>query len=289
MRILPISDVLGAEILDLDLKQDRTVEEKAELRRLFAEHHLLLIRGQEVTEADQTRFVESFGPLHVKRDGTTETTVSNIGGTNVATGQAKLLWHQDGTYGLRPGIATSLWAQEVAPDAVPTIFANAVRVLEEMPGELRARIEGLHVINGKDAKVETTDTRYREHVGTMESSDDRVIRFEQPVVYETPHTGQRTLLVSELFTSHVVELPPDEGEALLQELFSRLYADDNIYAHNWQPNDVIIWDNMALHHCRPADMGTTARRLRRQSLDGWYTEDGVLEWPETVVAYSAAK
>jgi taurine dioxygenase len=286
MKVMPISEVLGAELSDFDLKQQCSTAEQAELRRLFAEYHLLLVRGQEVTDEDQTRFVEYFGPVHVKRDGTIETSVSNVGGTNVATGQARLLWHQDGTYGPRPGIATSLWAQEVSPDAVPTTYANAVDLLDRLPAALRARIEQLHVINGKDAKVERTDTRYREEAGNGNSSKDRVVRFEQPIVYETPHTGQKTILVSELFTSHVVELPRDEGETLLQELFTRLYADDNVYIHHWQTNDVIIWDNMALQHYRPADMGVAARRLRRQSLDGWYRDDGVLDWPETVVAYT---
>jgi alpha-ketoglutarate-dependent taurine dioxygenase len=287
LRAVPISNVLGAELSDFDLKRPCGPQEQAELRRLFAEHHLLLVRGQEVTDQDQTRFVGYFGPLHVKRDGTTETSVSNQGGTGVATGQARLIWHQDGTYGPRPGIATSLWAQEVAQDAVPTIYANAVGLLDRLPADLRAQIDQLHVINGKDAKVERTDTRYREGDVSADALTDRVARYEQPIVYETPHTGQKTILVSELFTSHVVELPRDEGEALLQELFARLYAEDNVYTHNWQANDLIIWDNMALHHCRPADMGAAARQLRRQSLDGWYTDDGVLDWPETVVAYSA--
>jgi taurine dioxygenase len=89
-------------------------------------------------------------------------------------------------------------------------------------------------------------------------------------------------------TSHVVGLPPEESEALIQELFSRLYADDNIYSHSWQTNDLIIWDNLALQHCRPAPMGSTTRHLRRQSLDGWYTDEGVLDWPETVVPYAAS-
>jgi hypothetical protein len=51
----------------------------------------------------------------------------------------------------------------------------------------------------------------------------------------------------------------------------------------WQHHDVIIWDNPAVHHCRPKEMGTAPRRLRRQPLDGWYTTDGVLDWRETVV------
>ena len=92
--------------------------------------------------------------------------------------------------------------------------------------------------------------------------------------------------MTELFTSHIVELPRDESEALLQELFSTLYADDNVYTHTWQNNDIIIWDNLALQHSRPVDMGSAPRHLRRQSLDGWYTDDGVLDWQETARAYA---
>jgi alpha-ketoglutarate-dependent taurine dioxygenase len=47
---------------------------------------------------------------------------------------------------------------------------------------------------------------------------------------------------------------------------------------------VIIWDNLALQHCRPVEMGLPIRRLRRQSIDGWYRADGLLDWQETVVA-----
>ena len=95
-------------------------------------------------------------------------------------------------------------------------------------------------------------------------------------------------MVNELLTSHIVELPLDEGEALIQLLFSAIYADDNVYAHHWRTNDVIIWDNLALQHCRPMEMGLPVRRLRRQSIDGWYTADGLLDWEETVVAYAGA-
>jgi hypothetical protein len=34
-------------------------------------------------------------------------------------------------------------------------------------------------------------------------------------------------------------------------------------------------------------MGRPRRHLRRQSVDGWYTEDGVLDWRDTVVRYEA--
>jgi taurine dioxygenase len=289
MRVVPLSDALGVRLLDFDIKRPCSRAEQAELRDLFCAHHLLLVRGQEVSADDQNRFVGYFGPLHIRADGMKETYVSNLSATGEPaprTGTARLIWHQDGTYGLRPGIATSLWAQEVAPDSVPTVFANAVRALARMPAELRARIEPLHALHLRDTQEERTDYRWREENVPADADPRRFLRHVHPIVYPLPHTDQKTILVNELMTSHVVELPRAEGEALLQELFARIYADDNIYAHHWRTNDVIIWDNLALHHCRPAEMGLPVRRLRRQSLDGWYTGDGLLDWTETVVAYA---
>ena len=289
MRVVPLSEALGAELVDFDIGRPCSDAEQAELRELFSAHHLLLVRGQDVAAEDQSRFVGCFGPLHTRADGMKETYVTNItaeGEPAPRTGTARLIWHQDGTYGLRPGIATSLWAQEVAPEAVPTMFANAVRALERMPAVTRARIEQLHVVHLRDIEEERTDHRWREEDVPADARPGRFLRHEHPIVYTMPHTGMQTILVNELLTSHVVELPRDEGEALIQQLFSMIYADDNVYAHHWRTNDVIIWDNLALQHCRPAEMGLPVRRLRRQSIDGWYSDTGLLEWPETVVAYA---
>lgn len=285
MRAVPVSEALGAELVDFDIKAPCDKDDQAELRRLFAEHHLLLVRGDDVTEADQTRFVGYFGPVHVRADGKNETIVSNRIDPEEGTGQDRLLWHQDGTYGERPGIATSLWAQEVSERAVPTLFSSCVRVLDALAPDVRARLEPLHTVHLRDTVVLRTNQRWREDEIPPGSPPDRFARYEHPIVYRMPHIDRKTLLVSEFFTSHVVELPGDEGEALLQDLFSRLYAEDNVYAHHWRDGDLIIWDNLALGHSRPADMGDEVRRLRRQSLDGWYTADGVLDWPETVIAY----
>lgn len=289
MRVVPLSHALGAKLSDFDIRRPCGSEEQAELRELLCQHHLLLVHGEEVTADDQTRFVGYFGPLHTRADGMKETYVTNVSETGkpaARTGTARLIWHQDGTYGLRPGIATSLWGQEVAADTVPTLFANAVRALDRMPTELRARIESLHALHLRDTQEERTDYRWREENVPPDADPNRFLRHVHPIVYQMPHTDQKTILVNQLLTSHVVELPPEEGEALIQELFSLIYADDNVYAHHWQTNDIIIWDNFALHHCRPAEMGLPVRRLRRQSLDGWYTGTGLLDWQETVVAYA---
>jgi alpha-ketoglutarate-dependent taurine dioxygenase len=89
---------------------------------------------------------------------------------------------------------------------------------------------------------------------------------------------KQVLYVNEFMTSHISGLDRKESDALLDELFEYIYADDNVYAHHWQTNDVIIWDNIALQHCRPQSMGSAPRHLRRLSLDGWNAPGGVIEW-----------
>ncbi len=289
MQTVSLSDALGVELADFDIKHPCRAEEQATLRRLFCEHHLLLVRGQQVTAEDQRRFVSFFGPVRERGDDNAGAFVTNRGGQPAGAGTGKqpgrLLWHSDGVYGPRPGIATSLLAQDVRSESVPTMFASGARAYERLPVAMRDRVDGLHALFLRDLLVERTDVRLREE-DIPADEPERFTKYVHPVVWQLPHADQKVLLINELATSHIVELPSDESEALLHELFSRMYADDNVYTHKWQNDDLIIWDNQALQHSRP-DMGDVPRHLRRQSLDGWYADDGVLEWEET--AYGPAR
>ena len=142
MRGKPLCEMLGIELLDFDITKPSTPEDQAELRRLFCEHHLLLIRGQTLTNADHDRFVEYFGPRSLPPTGADSGYVTNVANkeaeVGAQTGTDELLWHADGAYGAHPGIGTSLWAKEVVPGSTPTMFLNAVRALETLPRHLRA-------------------------------------------------------------------------------------------------------------------------------------------------------
>jgi taurine dioxygenase len=285
MQVVPLSELLGAELVDLDISRPYTSEEQAELRQLFCTYHLLLVRGQDVTAEDQNRFVGSFGPIHISQaTGTLAAYVTNGDNRVIGIGTSELLWHTDGTYGPHPNIGTSLWAEDVERGVVPTHFTNAVRVLEHLPEDLRTRIEPLHAMHMKDTAVELTNRPWRKVEKDPDAPPGRYVTHIHPIVYQPPHLEEKTMLVNELQTSHIVDLPRDEGEALLEELFSQLYAPEHVYSHEWEPNDMIIWDNIALQHCRPTEMGTLRRHLRRQSIDGWYLGDGdLLEWHDSAV------
>jgi len=279
MRGRPLSDALGIELLDFDITRPCSPEDQAELRRLFLEHHLLLVRGQNPSNEDQNRFTQYFGPLSAMQDNgdagyvSNKTNVGPAGDKNTpikVTGTEKLLWHADGTYGPHPGIGTSLLAKEVSPESTPTLFANAVRALETLPADLRARIETLRAVHMRDTGTARTSVPFRDTLMPKDAAPGQIRSYEHPVIYQGPHLEKPVL--------YVVGLDRAEGDALLETLRNHVTRPDNVYTHHWQVGDIVIWDNIALQHCRPADMGTAPRHLRRLSLDGWNTGKGVLEW-----------
>lgn len=294
MRAVPLSDALGAELVDFDVTRAPTAEEQAEVRRRFRQHHLLLVRppeGTTMTAEMHDRFVACLGPLQSNRIGDAAGYVTNQDDPRSLFGHElwRLLWHNDGAYGPKPGIATSLWAEVIAPGATPTQFANAVEVVDRLPADLLEQVERLRIVNA----VDTASLRTYERVPYDEilTSDEpgRFVTYEHPVLFDPPHLDRKAIIASEQMTVHVVGLDEAHGDAFLRALFRHLYADDNVYTHHWKPNDVIVWDNIALHHSRPAAPGPEPRHLRRQCIDGWYRDDGtVLDWTLSRAMRSAA-
>jgi taurine dioxygenase len=89
-----------------------------------------------------------------------------------------------------------------------------------------------------------------------------------PVVRTHPETGRRALFVSEHFTTRIVGLPQDESDALLQELFAHSTRAEHIYRHQWQPHDLVFWDNRSLMHLAGGTPDHLRRKLYRTTIEG---------------------
>ena len=74
------------------------------------------------------------------------------------------------------------------------------------------------------------------------------------------------LAVSEQQSDRILDWPAERSEAVLAELCARLYAADNVVSHEWRTGDLVVWDNLALQHGRPAITGPGERTLRRVAM-----------------------
>ena len=77
-----------------------------------------------------------------------------------------------------------------------------------------------------------------------------------------PTTGQELLSVNQMQTDRVIGLDATESEETLEALWALLYAPQNTYSHHWRVGDLVLWDNIAVQHGRPAPPPDVPRTMR---------------------------
>lgn len=261
MELRPVSDALGIEVLGLDLTREVSHHDRERLRRAYADHHLLRLHCPGLSDDDHLRFAALFGPLWDEMTSRGLCSyVSNVREDRIID-KGALLFHSDLAFTPIPTLGISLYAVEVPADGAPTFFANAVRAWSRLPAPLRERLSPLTGRHLFDLTSQRGDVPYK-----LESHPENEPRAEHPLCMRHPDSGREILYASRMQTDRILELPADESDAILAELFSTLYSPDNIYEHRWRAGDLLVWDNLALQHARDDMPEVEARTLRRVTL-----------------------
>lgn len=255
MEIVALASALGAEVRGADLHGPLDPDDVVRLQQAFDEHHLLLFRDQEISGDEQVRVCRHFGPISPELSGDFGF-VSNAHPGGILR-EGALPFHSDFAFTHEPVQAISLYALQVPAAGAPTVYADAVCVLDRMPPGLRARLEPRSVVNVYGFKL-PTDRRMRERDLAPGSPV-----VERPLVGPHARTGTPVVNANEMHTDRISGLSQDDSEALLAELFEELYAPSNTFVLEWRPGDLAVWDNLALQHHRPDFPATDARTMQR--------------------------
>jgi alpha-ketoglutarate-dependent taurine dioxygenase len=263
----PLSSALGVVLDGVDFAQPLNPAAADELRALFEEHHLLLVRGQDLSNDDHLRACRYLLPV---LDPVSY--VSNIEPLGFHP-ELPLMFHSDYTFTPWPLYGISLYALHLDPGAAPTRYANTRKGFDELPANLRRRIEGRNVMMMTYAvdRSEHIPCRQR-HIDENESRVDYP-RHVHPLVSRHPRTGRPFILASDQQANYIVGMDRAESDAVLDELFAHLYADERVYDHHWEPRDLLIWDNLVLQHGRRQNPNAVRRSLRRVTMGQRPTSD----------------
>ena len=251
---------IGVEI-SANLSRPLVPEHRALLQSLVHRHGLVLARGQSLDPARHVQLVENLGPVpsggHDVVSVISNKVARESSGFAAEFARGTLAFHADDAFSPDPTRYISLHAVDVIDDASSTIFASAVAVLDDLPSELRRRIDGvdaLHVFG-----------RYVDRRNRLRSSETNDPHSFHPAILPHPVTGQPVLFVNYLMTDSLYGLSLEESDELLRRLFDHLYAAQNLYEHRWKKGDVLMWDNFLLQHARgPVDEAKVGpRKLSR--------------------------
>jgi taurine dioxygenase len=243
----------GVEV-SVDPKRGLGSADKEDLRQLFALDGLIVVRNLHLSMDEQLDLCETFGP--VMRGSRENYIVSNVHRDGLL-GDRELLFHHDITFVPAPYLGGSLHALDVSEGVSGTRFANGFRAYERLPSALRERIDRLNALHVRERAVGRR-TRLTDSLPTDNCAVHAVVGRQQG-------TGRPYLFVNTSHTACIIGMSEVESDRLLDELFSYLYADADVYEHAWKNGDIVIWDNLAVQHARKAVAGGT-RTLQRVTI-----------------------
>lgn len=259
-------------VTDFDINT-ASLDEIRAIKTLVHERKVVAVKNQTLAREDYQRFAACFGELEqFKLKSYHDPAYPNILVINNrkdagAVGARKLgnMWHSDSSYLAEPLPLTMLHAQQLPEAGGDTLFVDMQSVYEDLPSDLYERI--------KDRQA-THDVRWTYKVkedDLGESIQEIFNRIEQtfpasthPTVAVHPHTQRASLYVNPGYTTAISGYSHEQSRALLDDIFAFALTPERIFNYQWEPNDLLIWDNRSVLHCAtelPRDAQRTMFRI----------------------------
>lgn len=280
--IQPLGGAIGAVVRGWQPGQELTEDERATIKAALGRYLVLVFRGQrQPTDGELIAFAESFGDLlrgsaflERTRDNPEILRVGNLVGDDgkpQGTGGASMMdWHSDYSYVDRVGDITFLNAVQLPKKPPHTYFCDQYRAAETLPEDLRQRVCGLRALHSVSHYYEDGGSQDVERFRADRERDKAqgieapsIPEAEYPVIVRHPETGREILYVSPAITCSIIGLDNEEGGRLLDELHAHSTRPDNVYTHDWEPDDLVMFDTLGTMHKRDSwDQGE--QRYMRQ-------------------------
>jgi len=261
-----LTPIIGGEIGGVDLSNplgNRTLDE---IHRALAENLVIFFRDQHLTEDQHLAFGRLFGELHIHpaaphTPGKPELmTIHADKDSPRANGEG---WHTDVSCDLEPPMGSILYIRKCPPMGGDTLFASMYAAYEALSDRMKTYLEGL-------TATHSGDHVYRRNNALMGLAETGKVypRASHPVVRTHPVTKRKALYVNGDFTTHINELPREEGRAILDYLFAHSTREEFQVRFRWQPHSVVFWDNRAVQHMAIWDYYPQVRSGRRVTVKG---------------------
>jgi taurine dioxygenase len=291
MQFTPLSPSFGVEVRGLNISEALSDPVKATLKQALFQHQVLLIRQQRLDEEQQVRFAHIFGTCrrmwqiaHYPSHNEFTHYLSNVDREGKPVGHHpdidSTYWHSDGSWSRHPARATVLNALRVPAGEGNTHFANLYQMYESLDPSSRARLEKLkaehHVELSRAARYGRLPSQWwqagpdRKPVATQLKWWAKVLKRRwregavyHPVVRSHPETGRAGLFIGDHAWRIAGRFWPT-GIRLMKAINNMKFDPAAVYIHEWQKDDLLIWDNgSVLHRVGGYDIENQVRIMRR--------------------------
>jgi taurine dioxygenase len=256
---------LGAEISGIQLNGKLSPDALAELNRALLEFKVLFFRNQKMDDTDHAEFARLVG-TPVDADF-----IPAMDGFPMMTQQrydeqsrmgSDISFHADDSFHKYPTKMSILRGIDIPPNGGDTLWVNMENIYASLSEPMQNWLEGMtaeHSLAKSFGPKMLAD-------GNGEHFDKMMARnppHTNPLVIRHPETGNKSLYISELLTSHIHELNREESDLLLNYLCQKAYQPEFECRFHWENGSVAWWDNRCTVHRGIDDFYPAVRVMRR--------------------------
>ncbi len=260
-----LSSTIGAEISDIDLREELDQSVVDELARALAEFKVLFFHDQPITSAQHVAFARRFGELEIHPFIPPNPELPELVRFEKSAEVAgyENSWHNDVTWREFPSKAAVLHAIQVPEVGGDTLFSDmsaAYDGLDDMTKEFIAELDAEHdfmrSFGGQIAPEQRDEMR------------ERYPLMVHPVVITHPVSGRKCLYVNRNFVSRIIGLDQDASDELLRRLCRQAMYPEHQVRMVWRSDSIAMWDNLAVQHYASSDYWPEIRIMERASITG---------------------
>lgn len=263
--VTPIRTNFGAEVSGITLSNPQSTEIKHALNDLLAQYAVLVFRQQALTPPQFMAAAEIFGELmdqQLKKYVLPDYPMVGCNSTDdLPRKNGKLQvrgenYHTDHSNERSPPKATTLHALQIPPTGGDTQFVDVRQAYDDLPTPLKDTLKGLRSLH-----VHQSSRSPRELTKLSPQDLAKIPTALQPLVIKHPGNGRPALYLNTGRMEGIDGMDPDEGYALIQDLYDRATDARYEYRHQWRVGDMVIWDNQAVMHQANADYDPEQKRF----------------------------
>ena len=283
-EIKKLSNHTGISIHNFDCSKKLNKDQVVNLKQLMQDYHFICFKKQKIDETSLVSFTRNFGNLesYPEKDKTKSKieifNVANVSseGTHLREDDPRVVlqknnsrWHTDSSYRYYPALFSILYGKEVLPQEAEggqTQFSNMLLAYKNLNEDKKKLLEPLHQVHSYN------DIR-RLEPSLPELSFEEKSNFPpvtHPIIRVHPDRKfQRSLFFTSNTSLEIGGMSLNEGRKLHSWLVDYINNPKFCYTHEWEPSDLIMWDNrVLLHRVLPYNYSKYRRAMIRGTVEG---------------------
>ena len=218
-------------ITDLD---DRDI---TAVKQALAHNGFVVFRNQSATDAEFVAFLDRLGSLTFTVG---EIPVAHQPDLNIVSNIGRIrpprsVFHTDTSYIAQPPAFTGLRAVSVpVPDGGTFFFSDQYRAYETLPSAVKEQLadaQVLHVVSGLTLAADVESQCWH------------------PLFKRHPISGRLALFLSTPERCQEISgIAPTAVGRIIRLLYQHSIRHHRLYRHQWQPEDILVWDNRCTLH-----------------------------------------